>query len=457
MPRWNSCNILQIAPDAGRLWQFDAKSGNFVLAREQKVVNGQSFPSRHVAKSWSSLWQPKLNVAWLPSEEIFLRVIELPKSTFDETRAMVELQLEKLSPLPVGQVVWTIHVVPSSAADLQSVVVVIAARQAVEEFLGRLEGHGFLADRLETPLLDELSAAPPAGDGAWIYAGTHGNNMALVAWWFGGSLRNLSYLVLPTNGDSVKSLREQLAQLSWAGELEGWLTGQPQWLLVAEPAVASQWEQFLREALGEPVQIFNPPAVTELAANTARRATAATDTGLLPPEFAERYRDQFQDRLWLHGLYAAGVVYTIFVIFYFAATFVSSVQTRKVEQQVATIANDYTNVLELKARYTVLQQRDQLKYEALDCWKVVAEQLPDNITLQRFSFSGGQKLSLSGSASQDEFNTLLNFNTTMQKVIVNGKPMFDAARSEPVNPHTGPNNTLTWNFTLQLANTEKVQ
>src|SRR5205807_690325 len=119
---------------------------------------------------------------------------------------------------------------------------------------------------------------------------SRGQNSALVAWWFGGALRNLSFLVLPANGDSVGSLRGQLAQLSWAGELEGWLTTQPQWLLVAEPAIAAQWENFLREALNEPVQIFTPPPVVELAAHTARRATIAPDTGLLPLEFADRYR-----------------------------------------------------------------------------------------------------------------------------------------------------------------------
>src|SRR5471032_1933403 len=110
MPRWNSCNILQVAPDANRLWRFGAKGGNFVLDRDQKVPAGGPPPSRLVAKSWSSLWQPKLNVAWLPPESVFLRVVELPKSDFDETLLMVELQLEKLSPIPVTQIVWTMHI-----------------------------------------------------------------------------------------------------------------------------------------------------------------------------------------------------------------------------------------------------------------------------------------------------------------------------------------------------------
>src|SRR5271154_2959143 len=138
MPRWNSCNVLQTAPDANRLWQFDAKGGGFVLNRESGSAPGQLLPPKSVAKSWVSLWKPRLNVAWLPPENVFLRVIELPKSDFEETLAMVELQLEKLSPMPVTQIVWTMHVLSrSSSENLQSVIVVIAERGAVEEFLGK--------------------------------------------------------------------------------------------------------------------------------------------------------------------------------------------------------------------------------------------------------------------------------------------------------------------------------
>ena len=112
MARWNNCNILQLAPDAKRLWRFDAKGGGFVLGREQRISHTETLPAGSVAKSWATLWQPRLNVAWLPPESVFLRVVELPKSNFDETFSMVELQLEKLSPLPVAQTVWTMHILP---------------------------------------------------------------------------------------------------------------------------------------------------------------------------------------------------------------------------------------------------------------------------------------------------------------------------------------------------------
>ncbi len=340
MARWHSCNILQTAPDANRLWQFDAKSG--ALHREHSGAPGQPLPGKYVAKSWTSLWQPKLNVAWLPLEKVFLRVVELPKSSFEETLSMAELQLEKLSPIPVAQIVWTLHILPqASSENLQTVIVVVAERKVVEEFLGRLEAQDYLADRLEAPMLDQLEATSATEDGAWIYpASLNGQNAALVAWWSGGALRSLSFIALPPGGDRAKNLQGQFAQLAWAGELEGWLTAQPKLHLVADGAVAGEWETVLREALNEPVQATKPLPLQELAARTARRATAAQSGGaaLLPAEFSTRYHQQFVDRLWLRGLFATGVLYAIAVAVYFCAVGVLSVQTHKVEQQVAAIS-----------------------------------------------------------------------------------------------------------------------
>jgi hypothetical protein len=119
----------------------------------------------------------------LPPEKVFLRVMHLPVSDFAEALAIVELQLEKISPLPVAQIVWSILVLPTVPDQLQTVVVVIVARSLVEEFLGQLEGQGYLADRLELQLLDQLLATPITEDGAWIYPG--GNEEKPTAWWRG--------------------------------------------------------------------------------------------------------------------------------------------------------------------------------------------------------------------------------------------------------------------------------
>ncbi len=251
-------------------------------------------------------------------------------------------------------------------------------------------------------------------------------------------------------------MKSQLAQLAWAGELEGWLSAPSiQWHLVADPAIATEWENALREGLGEPVQVTPPLTPAELAARTAQRAAGAeAHAALLPVEFPVRYHQQFVDRLWLRGLLATGVLYAIGVAIYFCATGILAIQTRKVEKAVADIGGNYNNVMELKARFDVLKERQDLKYAALDCWKVVAERLPADISLQRLSFADGQRLSLSGTAPADLVNTLFDFNTAMQKTTNNNRLMFDPQGGEPVSPHKGGGNTVTWSFSLQLQHTE---
>ena len=465
MSRWNSCNILHVAPDAKRVWQFDAKGGGFALNRELRVPHTEKLPAKGIAKQWSSLWQPKLNIAWLPAENVFLRVVELPASTFEETLAMVELQLEKFSPLPVTQIVWTMHVIGTHTApakgdhapeSLQTVIVVVVERKDVEEFLGRLEKEGFLADRLETPMLDQLEAIAPTDDGAWLFPlSLGGQNAALVAWWFGGVLRNLSFVTLPAVGDRAQELKAQLSHLAWSGELEGWLTAAPKWHLVADPVNATEWDNVLRAALNEPVQVSAPPPPAELAAGTAKRAASAEKSNLLPAEFTAQYHQQFVDRLWLRGLAYTGLAYAVFLVIYFCATAVLNFHTTGVESQVAAISNDYTNALQLKAQFAVLSERQQLKYAALDAWRLVAQQLPPGIAIGRVSFANGQSVELSGQVNADDISKIIDFNDAIRKVKVNGQQIFNPVpdSSDQLTYRTSGNQD-SWNFGLQLMRVE---
>jgi hypothetical protein len=466
--RWSSYNVLHLAADAKRLWQFDAKGNGLVLGREHRVPHTQPVPAKLGAKNWTSLWQPKLNIAWLPPENIFFRVVELPASSMEETVSMVELQMEKLSPLPVAQMVWTMHVLGTRTAEakgdappenLQTVVVVIVARAAVEAFLGRLEQEGFQADQLEAPMLDQLEVISPKEDGTWIFPLTiGGQHAALVAWWSGGALRNLSFVVLPATGDRAAELKNQLTLLVMAGEIEGWLTAQPKWHVVADAANAGEWEHLLRTALDEPAKITAPPSPAELAARTAKRASAGSPAYLLPAEFTARYRQRFIDRLWLRGLASAGALYAVFLVVYFCAVAWLGYRTHGVEVQVAQISNDYTNAIQLKARYSVLKEREQLKYAALDSWQAVAQALPEGLSIQRFSFANGKRLLLSGTCEATQIGLVTEkdqFYDGMRNAQLNGQPVFDQ------NPDTGEQlvyrisgDKANWNFGLDLLHSE---
>jgi hypothetical protein len=453
----HSCNVLEVGAQGRHLWHFNARSGSFVLNREQAVAAGEALSPGLIARDWRSLFQRKLNIAWLPPEQVFLRVAQFPLSDYTETVAMVELQLEKLSPMPVTQIVWSVYVLPQVHDNQQTVIVMVAARNGVEEFLGQLEGQGFLADRLEMPALDQLQATTITSEGVWIYANAGGaKNTGLAAWWYGGVLRNLDLITLPAINRS-EGLKEQLMQIAWAGEMEGWLTSTPSWHLVADAAAVAEWEPALRAGLEQPVEISAPLQALQMAALTATRATQAeAQANLLPVEFATRYQQQFVDRLWMGGLGAVVGLYIIGVAIYLVALEVALIRTRSVEQSVAEVAPAYTNAIEVKARCDVLRERQELKYAALDCWQALAELLPASITLEGYNFSEGKHLSLSGTAPADQQQELLQFDGAMRKYMKDGQPLFDAKTSEGMTMRgVGANSqTLNWNTTFELKRVE---
>jgi hypothetical protein len=445
------CNVLQVAGDERHLWQFTVKGHGFALSRDQTSLGGEALPAKAIAKDWTNLWQRKVNIAWLPPEQVFLRVAQFPASDFGETVSMVELQMEKLSPMPVGQIVWSIQVLPHLQGNLQTVIVMIAARNAVEEFLGKLEGQGYLADRLEMPRLDQLQATAITDDGAWIYPEpASGNLSALVAWWYAGVLQSLGLITLPP-ANRAASVKEQLLQMAWAGELEGWLTTPPTWHLVADPTMAAEWEPALREALEQPVEVTAPLPPAELAALTAQRvAKSEPEANLLPPEFSTRYQQQFVDRLWMRGLGSVVAVYLMGVMVYFAWLQFFEMGTSKVELEAANLGPTYTNTLQLKARLDVLKSQQDLKSAALDCWKVVADLLPTGVMLEQYNFNEGKRLTLNGTAPADSAKELSEFDTKLRKAEINGERLFDALQGDRLTYHPGPAGTVLWNCTLEL-------
>ena len=449
----HSCNVLEIGPQARQVWQFDARGTGYVLSREQSCLDGEQLPKHIVAKDWRSFFKRKLNIAWLPPERVFLRVTQLPQSDFNETLAMVELQLEKLSPIPVAQIAWSIHILTHAEGNLQTVVVMMVERTVVEEFLGRLEGQGFLADRLELPLLDQLQTTAITEDGAWIYPeAAAGKNTALVAWWYKGVLQNLDLLSMPP-ANRPAALREQLTQMAWAGELEGWLSNPPEWHLVADVA-AAEWEPALRAGLEEPIEILTPRPARELAALTARRsAQTEARANLMPVEFVTRYHQQFVDRLWMRGLFALGGLYLLGVAIYMLVLGYANVRTNGVEHQLALLGPTYTNAIQLRDRFKVLKERDDLKYAGLDCWSTTARLLRENMTLDSMNFSDGRRLTLSGTAPGDQAKDLYAFEGDMRKATVRGQALFDANKGESIQFQVR-GATATWTLSLELKRTE---
>ena len=252
----------------------------------------------------------------------------------------------------------------------------------------------------------------------------------------------------------AEGLHEQLLQMTWAGELEGWLTSPPEWHLVADIA-AAQWEAPLRAGLDQPIELTPPRPASELAGLTARRAAiAGLGAGLLPAEFATRYQQEFHDRLWMRGLLALGAVYLLGVAIYMIALGYANYRTSRVESEVAFLGTTYTNAIQLRDRFKVLKERSELKFAALDCWNTAARLLPEDATLDNLNFADGRRLSLSGTAPVGDIQTLLDFERSMRTAASSdGQLLFDPNKGDSLQYHSR-DTSATWSLNLELKRSE---
>jgi hypothetical protein len=477
MARWHSANVLQTTPGGRQLWRFNANGTGFIFSEEQKLAINEQIPSDLVAKDWRTLVRSKLNVAWLPADKIFLRAIQLPSSDLNEIRSMVELQIEKLSPLPVTQIVWSIQLLPNqqsrpaaqpeklltdateaaAAVPLQTVVVIIAARSYVEEFLGELENQGFLTDRLEVPGLQQLVLTKATGNGVWVYVNGPSEPL-LITWWYGGTLHNLAMVSLPDSPDRSELLKNQIEQMAWAGELEGWLTEPPKIHLVATPDQASVWEPLLRQtteselaSLSAGVEVIPALKPADVAARAAEAAAQdSSTTNLLPDDYSRRYRQQFIDGLWMRALFGAVVLYGVAVIVYFAVVMVLNYRASAVTSQVTSLGMSYTNAIKDEEQLRILKERQELKYAGLDCWKAVADSIPAGVALDDLYFQRG-KLELRGSAPADDQLAITEFNDHMRGYKIGDSTLFTEVNPPAV---TIRGDRADWRFSCIMKGSE---
>lgn len=246
-------------------------------------------------------------------------------------------------------------------------------------------------------------------------------------------------------------LQAQLAQMTWAGEFEGWLVTTPKYHLVAPDDVAEVWKTYFTP--DQNVKLVAALPAAELAKLTAKRAVSENlNTNLLPPEYSTRYKQRFVDRLWMKGL---GTVIMIYILF--AAGYLGWVQFEKwryvrVEDNVASLGGSFTNAIRLKEKVQVMREQKDLQFMALDCWKAVADTLPPELTLRILSFDRGKKLNLTGTVGKEDTQKVYDFNDALRKLKLKDQVLFVSVVPPTLTPAPGGQSS-SWTFVCEVKRT----
>ena len=455
-PKFQSCNVLDAASGVRRLWQFAVGKDSLRPTGDLQLQSGQTLPAKAVARGWQSLISPRLDLAWLPAENVFVRAIQLPSGDPAELPGMVEFQLEKISPLPVTHIVWTAEGVPHPGGAGQTALVTIAPRERVEAQLRELSAAGFTADGFDVALLRELRGARPDADGVWVFVDAQATTTsALVGWVVGGLWQDVSLFQLPAGAPAVTTLVACLNQVAWSGELDGWLTQLPPVQLRIRPEEAEAFVAALQEWSGQPVRADCRADRSVLAAVSARARLLANPTALVPEEVTAKERAAFVDRVWMRGLGGLFVTYLFAVFIYLGFLNWKKYQLDELKGNAVGLGRQYTNTIQLKEQVAVLQEQIGLKYAALDAWLAAVEALPSSMTLTQFDFRKGTTLDLTGSVPSENQADVTAYTKKLQEAKSNDQALFAKVAVVRVDAtRAGVAGGAVWNVNAELRKVE---
>ena len=425
----SACNVVDCTKDHQQFWRFASSGRSMKLVEVRDTDLDVPVPRQFVSRDLSQMWKPHCqNDAWLPMEEVYFHVLQMPECEPAELLEMVEVQIERISPHPVAQVVWTYEVAPSFGVDTgqQTVVAIMAERNVVEDHLERMEAIGYRPDRLEVPILRQVfEAGDLAGGGVsgWIYPRVRkGKLVCLVAWWTEGKLSDISIVHMSAIG-KLNELTEQLTSSAWAAEIAGSLQGPVQWHLVADHDLAEQWLPTLNEWAGRGVQVHRPPETAALAAACAQQAgRPLTESNLLPPEYRDRCHRDDVDRFWLGLAGVMTVLYALFVGAYFYLSGNLAKDEELVKSERDALKKTMAGMEEEEEKFHQKRLYDNLRLKALECMQAIAETLPETMDLEDFRFNDKKEstknLTLSGTVALAEEAKVDEFREMLSKVKV---------------------------------------
>lgn len=450
--QWRVATVLSGTGETRRLWRFKVQKESVGVPEEMKLTPGKPLPDSIVGKGWNSLLTPSMNVAWLPADQVFLQILQLPSGPLEEVTGVVELQLDKLSPHPSAHTVWSVEILPNPDPTQQTVLVVIVPRDRVEAHLGELEKAGFVPDRLAVPFAGQLRELP-AGNGLWVLVEDAGTMLHfLLAWRIEGVWREVSVVTIPQGPDLANALVAHLTRMAWAGEFAGWLPLVTDVHLVAPASRRGELESALAAWRGGSVEYREPVATEARAAASATAQLRRQAATLVPSETQARHRQQFIDRLWLQGLGAVGMAYLFGVVIYLGLLNWRWMSLESMQSDNVGLALQFTNTLATKAQKEILEEQVALRYAALESWKQSVEKLPTSLSLSTINFVKGRTLRLDGTTSTESQAEVVGYGNELRKLtLTNGAPLFSGVKPGPI---TVRGNLATWSLEAELNRSE---
>ena len=157
--------------------------------------------------------------------------------------------------------------------------------------------------------------------------------------------------------------------------------------------------------------------------------------------------------MWMKGVGTMVLFYIFGVLIYFVMLEWMYRESQNKQTLLRTTALQYTNALKMQARVAVLQEQIDLKFSALECLRVISEELPTELTLNSFKFHMGKTVSLFGSVPTSDSGLVTAYHKALIDATINGEKLFANVSDPSINSsrgRRGSSGQSSWSFTCEL-------
>jgi len=344
----------------------------------------------------------------LPSDQLLLRVVDLPPVSDEELDGAVRLQADKFSPFPTDTMVIS-HEVLQKSAESMRVLVAGIREDTLNALTASLRNEGKVPDHVDAAILARWSLLRAAGK-------TAASGRQVILFVDGGMIEMIVQqdqvpvlfrsTELPSELKGAEFAAEVVAEVGhtlMSVELERgtaeslscsvWLRGKDS-LPVGE----------LQGLFPDGLETGDMDDLTAVSQGLALRASAADKScvNLVPEAWRSAGEAKtFKHRLILSVASIAGL-WALLVLVVFGGTAFEKWMLGRLKEDAAQIEAPAKVVRETRRRVGTIKRYLDKRYSAIECLREICELQPIGIDMTQYSYRKGEALKISGDAQNVE-------------------------------------------------------
>lgn len=342
----------------------------------------------------------------LDSEELLLRVVELPTVEPEEIPDMVELQIDKYSPFPADHL-YLSHEVLSQTATSSRVVIAAAPKPVIDPLVEAFSAAGLNPARFDVDLLawweliSQSNRMPTRGRQLIVILDHTGTALIVCDDQVPNTFSTFGMPESESDEEFLEHVGEELSYVLTSIESE-WGEAETTGLHVWHWGSVPNGLDRLQRATGLNVSTCELQSLPKLSEAVAERGQRDDVVDLVPKAWKEQAAEQHFKQHMIRTLVTILAVWLVLAVAFFAVVKLRDAKHAKLLKQYEANKLAIVEVQELRVKVGSLKRFTDRTYSSLECLREVVVWMPNGAELKNFSYHKNDRVEITGKAASED-------------------------------------------------------